>query len=132
MDIAGLYTILRWMARGFSIECGCAVAHQVPHRCRVALAPFRRYLYDMQKLLPALLIMLVFCSAGLRADDEDTDAKKNCKITVRKKMKSGKTKLEILTVATATREECKLQAEDQKKAMDEDVASVKTSFGFTQ
>ncbi len=87
----------------------------------------------MQKLLPAFLVLgLVFSSAVLRADEGDQEAKKNCKITVRKKMKNGKTKLDILTVATATREECKLQAEDQKKAMDEDVASVKTSFGFTQ
>lgn len=85
----------------------------------------------MRKILLGFLV-LGFALSTTVARGDDGDKKENCKITVRKKMKNGKTKLEIMTVVTSTREECKLQAEDQRRAMDEDVASIKTSFGFTQ
>lgn len=86
----------------------------------------------MGRIFLVFLVLGLALSTTVARGDDDGEKKKNCKITVRKKMKNGKTKLEIMTVATATREECKLQAEDQRRAMDEDVASVKTSFGFTQ
>lgn len=98
---------------------------------RVALLRIHRYLDRMQNFVFTSLLSVLLISGSVALADEG-EAKENCKITVRKKMKNGKTKLEIMRVSTATREECKLQAEDQKKALDEDVEKVTTTFGYSQ
>ena len=79
-----------------------------------------------------LFILFALMALQIRSHADNGDAKLNCKITVRTKLKNGKTKVGVDRVEAVSREDCKRQAKERELKTDDDVARTTASWGWSE
>ena len=83
-------------------------------------------------IIKTVLLMFSFLMAFQSAVAAD-QPKPNCKLVVRKTLKTGAKKVEILEVVALSREDCKKQAKDLQKNDDpQNIEKITVSTGWRQ
>lgn len=81
----------------------------------------------MKTILILTLVLVAFAHLSAFGQEEA-----RCKITTRKKMKSGKAKVNVERVVANNREECKMLAREKENNDDSDVENITASYGWQE